>query len=215
MSYSLVMKQVVIVGGGPVGLGAAEMLRRRGWNDIVVLERRLEASFESEKAYLYLLDGRGQRCTDPINITHDISQKSVASDVGFQYLNEILTTGELKRKKVPARIQGDIRKFWIPRSTLLDIQLKHLKTNNGDESKIQLKFGCSFESIRRDTNGSLVLQARDVSGDSISYTPDLIIGCDGMNSRVRHWLEGESDGEAGGDMSFTLTKLLKKLKEEM
>lgn len=59
-------KSAVIIGGGPVGLAASMMLEKCGWSDITIVEKRSEESFESSKAYLYLIDGRGQKITDTL-----------------------------------------------------------------------------------------------------------------------------------------------------
>lgn len=57
-------RSAVIVGGGPTGLAASLMLEKCGWDDITIIEKRPINFFESTKAYLYLIDGRGQKCTD-------------------------------------------------------------------------------------------------------------------------------------------------------
>ena len=57
-------KSAVIIGAGPVGLAASLMLEKCGWTDITVVEKRSRDSFESTKAYLYLVDRRGHRLTD-------------------------------------------------------------------------------------------------------------------------------------------------------
>lgn len=57
-------RSAVIIGGGPVGLAASLMLEKCGWNDIKIIEKRSSNFFESSKAYLYLVDRRGQRCTN-------------------------------------------------------------------------------------------------------------------------------------------------------
>ena len=57
-------KSAVIIGAGPVGLAASLMLEKCGWNDITIIEKRPISSFESTKAYLYLIDGRGRKITD-------------------------------------------------------------------------------------------------------------------------------------------------------
>ena len=62
-------KSAVIIGGGPVGLAASLMLEKCGWNDITIIEKRSTSFFESTKAYLYLIDGRGQIMTDILGNT--------------------------------------------------------------------------------------------------------------------------------------------------
>lgn len=57
-------RSAVIVGGGPTGLAASLMLEKCGWDDITIIEKRSINFFESTKAYLYLIDGRGQKLTD-------------------------------------------------------------------------------------------------------------------------------------------------------
>ena len=59
-------KSAVIIGAGPVGLAASLMLEKCGYTDITIVEKRPRDSFESSKAYLYLIDLRGQRITDLI-----------------------------------------------------------------------------------------------------------------------------------------------------
>ena len=59
-------KSAVIIGAGPVGLAASLMLEKCGYTDITIVEKRPRDSFESSKAYLYLIDLRGQRVTDLI-----------------------------------------------------------------------------------------------------------------------------------------------------
>lgn len=61
-------KSAVIVGGGPTGLAASLMLEKCGWSDITIIEKRSTAFFESSKAYLYLIDGRGQKCSNLLGI---------------------------------------------------------------------------------------------------------------------------------------------------
>ena len=56
-------KSAVIIGGGPVGLAASLMLEKCGWSDITIVEKRSEEAFENTKAYMYLIDGRGQKIT--------------------------------------------------------------------------------------------------------------------------------------------------------
>ena len=59
-------KSAVIVGAGPSGLAASLLLEKCGWDDVTIIEKRATNFFESSKAYLYLIDGRGQKCTNAL-----------------------------------------------------------------------------------------------------------------------------------------------------
>ena len=67
ISSSPMKRSAVIVGAGPVGLATALTLAKSEvakFDEITVVEKRESMYSKSEKAYQYLLDGRGQRCTD-------------------------------------------------------------------------------------------------------------------------------------------------------
>ncbi|MHC5725095.1 MAG: FAD-dependent oxidoreductase, partial [Nostoc sp.] len=73
-------KNVVIMGGGPAGLGTALMLAKRGWKDITVIEKRPSADYyEPDKSFSYQIDGRGQKLTDLLELTAKLADLSVPS----------------------------------------------------------------------------------------------------------------------------------------
>ena len=83
-------KPVVIVGGGPTGLATSLIFVKLGYKDITIIEKRKKNdSFDVGKAYLYLIDGRGQKMTDELGLTSKIAEKAVSSSK-FQNLTEIL-----------------------------------------------------------------------------------------------------------------------------
>jgi flavin-dependent dehydrogenase len=66
----------IIIGGGPSGLASAIMLSKIGWKDIIVLEKRMN-SFDSDRAFHFLIDGRGQRCVGkPWSLQPSLSQSN-------------------------------------------------------------------------------------------------------------------------------------------
>ena len=74
------LQDVLIVGGGPAGLATALMLAKRGWTNITVLEKRAAADYyEPDKAFNYLIDGRGQKLTDFLGLTEELANISVPS----------------------------------------------------------------------------------------------------------------------------------------
>ena len=79
-------RSAVIVGGGPVGLAASLMLEKCGWDDITIIEKRSINFFESSKAYLYLIDGRGQKCTNLLGM------KALKSETYLLFLKSVKRT---------------------------------------------------------------------------------------------------------------------------
>ena len=85
-------------------------------------------------------------------------------------------------------------KYWIPRSEFLDCFLDDIKKS----SKIKVLFSSSCDKIELDTDGKVVLSiGSDKDGTpSKTMSPDLLLGCDGINSIVRTWLS-KSGGKVG------------------
>lgn len=182
-------KKALIVGGGPVGLAAALMLKKRGWNEIVVVERRDNFSVDPQKAYLYLIDGRGQRCTDLVGVTEKICLNSVNSSQAFRSLQEVLTSGVVNEKKLPVIANSAVEKYWLSRSALLNIFFEEVNKSSG----IQMILNSTFSSIESNTNGTFTVIVEKGGGKDNSkltkvFTPNLILGCDGFKSNVRNWL---------------------------
>ena len=101
-------------GAGPVGLASALTLaksEKAGFDEITVVERREERAFEAEKAYLYLLDGRGQKLTDSLDgLTKKFAELSVSSKQ-FTELTEVLTDGTTNVKKLPVLMGSGVEKY--------------------------------------------------------------------------------------------------------
>ena len=107
-------RNVLIVGGGPAGLATALMLAKRGWTNITVLEKRPTADYyEPDKSFNYQIDGRGQKFTDFLGLTHELSQISVPS-TEF-YFTLIKPNGSRKTSKLPTVDPNRKTAYWLPR----------------------------------------------------------------------------------------------------
>jgi len=172
---------IVIIGGGPTGMAAALMLEKNGFGNITIVEKRKPNEFESERAYLYLIDGRGQECTDSINITQKISSNAVSS-YNFLNLTEHLVTGEFKTKSIPIVDKDAIEKFWIPRSALLTVLTREIESPE-KRDKIKIVYDSKFEGIRETNEKTFVVDVTVQSKESGESLPaSCVLGCDGLNS---------------------------------
>ena len=177
--------RVLIIGGGPVGLGTAIMLRNRGWKEVTVVERRPKA-FDSERSYLYRLDGRGQRLTDLLGLTGVMAAAGVPSRE-FTNITYFHPSGASSVFQFPSWSLTSAEKFFLPRKEMVDVLAE-----TAMKKCIPIHFGCSTESIGVDaaTNAvKITCNQRDESGErALTFLPDVVIGCDGFQSTTRDFL---------------------------
>ena len=128
-------RHAVVVGAGPVGLASALILAKSPWfENITIIEQRELGSFESERAYLYMLDGRGQKITDQLQLTDKLAERAVPSS-SFTELTEVFVDGTQAKKKLPVIGAGEAgEKYWIPRSVMLEIMLDAIIDHNTNTS---------------------------------------------------------------------------------
>jgi kynurenine 3-monooxygenase len=188
---NLSKKNVVIIGGGPAGLGAALMLAKKGWKDITVLEKRPSADYyEPDKSYSYQIDGRGQKLTDLLELTTKLADLSVPN-TDF-YFTLIQKDGTRKTTKLPIVDPKRKTAYWLPRSAF--VQLLYQEIHQHWQESIQVLFNTECVEIKQHQEHLEVIIA---SQDQEKFTliPRLILGCDGLNSIVRqtlHEITGES-----------------------
>ncbi|MEM7726569.1 MAG: NAD(P)/FAD-dependent oxidoreductase [Cyanobacteria bacterium P01_A01_bin.45] len=193
--------KVVIVGGGPTGLGTALMLAKRGWKDVTVLEKRPSADYyEPDKSFNYQIDGRGQKLTDLFDITSKLATLSVPN-TEF-YLTLIQKDGKRTVNKLPIADSDRKTAYWLPRPAFLQLLYQEIEQNWQDSIKVLFQTECV--EIKQDSSNldssNLEITAQSISESTdqkkYSFHPTLIVGCDGLNSIVRqtlHESESESD----------------------
>lgn len=193
LSEQSLSQKTVIVGGGPSGLATALMLAKRGWRNITVLEKRQTADYyEPDKAFSYQIDGRGQKFTDLLGLTQQLSEISVHS-TEF-YLTILQTNGDQKTRKLPIVDPNRKTAYWLPRRTFVLLLYQEIEKNWQDQ--IQVLFNTRCIEINQNSN-NLELIAEAESGEIQQFEPTLVVGCDGLNSIVRHtlqeWEKNKSD----------------------
>ena len=186
--------KAVVVGGGPAGLASAWVLSERGF-DVTVVERRSEPSpYEPQRAYLYLIDGRGQTFTDAARITEKLASPAVSVSSANYTVTRIMP--DSKRVTVTPPILEPMDpvlgrpSYWIPRATLLSLFVDALP------SSVDMLYGCEVSEIRADDLGVEVV-AKAAAGDDLRLRADLLVGADGLNSAVRAKCAEWSGDDAG------------------
>jgi len=181
----------VVVGGGPSGLASARVLADRGF-DVTVLERRSEPSpYEPQRAYLYLIDGRGQQFTDMAGITHELSLPENSVPSTNYTVTRCMPEGE-RVEAVPPILDPAMKRpsYWIPRAAFLSLLHRSLP------SSVTTLFGSEVSDIRRTESGGVEVSAKDADGNELRLRPSLLVGADGLSSLVRERCASWSDDAA-------------------
>lgn len=189
---------VLIVGGGPAGLATALMLAKRGWTNITVLEKRAAADYyEPDKSYNYLIDGRGQKLTDLLGLTGQLSEISVPN-TEF-YLTRIKPDGSRKTFKIPLVDPNRKTAYWVPRKEFVLLLYQEIEQNW--QEKITVLFNTKCVAINKSATNSteeeLEVIAHGKDGSVFKFEPNFLVGCDGVQSIVRNtlkqWDNSQSD----------------------
>eukprot|EP00986_Skeletonema_menzelii_P009517 scaffold4349_cov150-Skeletonema_menzelii.AAC.3 len=114
-------------------------------------------------------------------------------------------TDSTNQRSMPSGEKAGNVGFWIPRHEMVKLMVEEIdeQNTNGEGGKITLCTGMECVSVLPSTknNGkdtaSVVVTAKDASSstqETTTYTANLVIGADGMNSKVRHCLANAPSG---------------------
>ncbi|MBR8835474.1 MAG: FAD-dependent monooxygenase [Stigonema ocellatum SAG 48.90 = DSM 106950] len=196
-------QNVLIVGGGPAGLATALMLAKRGWTNITVLEGRPTADYyEPDKSFNYLIDGRGQKFTDFLGLTHELSQISVPN-TEF-YLTRIKPNGSRKTLKLPIVDPSRKTAYWLPRREFILLLYQEIQRNWQNSITVLFNTKCvQIISIPDRDSQKLEIVAHTENDSILRFEPCLLIGCDGLQSIVRNTLkEWDKSGSNRFEMKY-------------
>ena len=178
---------ILIVGGGPAGLATALELRTLGM-DITIVERAASCTaMDPERAFLYLIDGRGLKFTDAHGLTPLIQEQGVPGNqfnltVCRPFKPRVTTALNLvdDQKRVP---------YWLPRdrfvAILADAVRSAASAAAANGQRIRILEGWELAALERDgahalratLRRSAAADAADASGageESLSVSPVVI-----------------------------------------
>ncbi|MGW1740635.1 FAD-dependent oxidoreductase [Nocardia sp. NPDC001965] len=166
-------KRAVVVGAGIAGLAAALRMRRAGW-DVVVIER---SPTRRSSGYLLNLHGPGYDAAERLGLLPALAPR----DIGF--FTSVLVHADGREKfTVPAAVAqaavGD-RALSLFRG---DLEAVLYEAVAGDAD---IRFGTTVRSVTLQTDAVEI-----VLGDGTQLRADLLIGADGVHSRVRELVFG-------------------------
>ena len=176
----------VVVGCGPAGLAAAVELRARGFARVVAVDRRgAPNEFEPQKAYLYLLDARGQRWTDARNATAAMAARGVRNE-GYS-ITRLYPDARGARTMTPILSRPSTAKaIWIPRASFLAALAAA-----AEDAGAELRHGAAVAGARAAADGRVEVA---LAGGDVLRAP-LVVGADGARSAVRGFLAAETGGD--------------------
>ncbi|CAG9460617.1 unnamed protein product [Pedinophyceae sp. YPF-701] len=189
---------VLVVGGGPSGLGTASMLAQRGYKNITLLEKRDVADFyEPNKSFSYSIDSRGQHTLEAIGALDRVVEQSVPStEFRLRYFFADKTTKEVNSN---LRAQKNVKtNYWLPRRRFNRALFDHV---TGDaarhpEGAIDVRLGWSCSRLApTGPGGALEAVLEGPDGEQERVVPAMVVACDGLGSGVRDSMAETYPGE--------------------
>jgi 2-polyprenyl-6-methoxyphenol hydroxylase-like FAD-dependent oxidoreductase len=175
-------------------LAAALLFADLGWDDIIVVERRAgPADFEPNKAFNYQIDPRGQQLLARVGVAAMLERYGVPND-DFK-LGIIGPDGTLKTREPPIINPLRGRCYWIRRANFQQMLFDAIAARR--DPRIRLLYRHKFNGFVDHPDGRVGATLLDPEGTTITLTPDLVLGCDGLASQVRAALTARADVPEG------------------
>ncbi|KAF2101574.1 FAD binding domain protein [Rhizodiscina lignyota] len=175
--------KVVIVGGGIAGLALANELQCAGI-DFVLLERR--SVIDPQVGASIGMLPNGSRILDQVGCYEDVLDLVEPTVLGFSHKADGSLIGEPTDAPVLLATRSAYNTCFLDRQWVLRILADHVQ----DKSKILLNK--DVDRIEQSKDKATVF-----CKDGTSYDGDVVVGADGVYSKVRHemWRQAEEAGE--------------------
>lgn len=163
-----------------------------------------------DKAFVFSVDERGQKMLGEIDGAMDaLREKGVGTKEEYA-ISRLYSNGKIQRKMLSGNMKDDqVEHIWIPRANFIGMLYDLVETKYEDQ--ITVHFGSECESIEKTgsgyiqelkvvakTSGSSSASSTSTSSE-VTFNPTLLVGCDGLKSKVRETLvEWDTEEEGGG-----------------
>jgi 2-polyprenyl-6-methoxyphenol hydroxylase-like FAD-dependent oxidoreductase len=200
--------QVLIAGGGPVGLTLAIVLGRFGIRTTVV--ERNTATTRHPK--MDITNGRSMELFRRLALVDDLRKAAVPEHHPFDVSWVTSMTGhELHRFRYPSPVEArkailglnDGTQSREPAMRVSQVEIEPvLKQAAEGCASVDVRFGCALEDFREHADGVVVTLRNSGSGAIEDVRCSYLVGCDGGGSRIREILQIALDGTASVAQRF-------------
>lgn len=192
--------QVLISGGGPVGLMLATVLGRFGIRTMLV--ERNAATTRHPK--MDITNGRSMELFRKFGLVDALRQAAVPEQHPFDVSWVTSMAGhELHRFRYPSpeqsrriiRENNDGTQSREPGMRVSQVEIEPVLKRAAEACPtVDVRFGVACEDFRQDTDGVTVTLRNFATGDTETVRCDYLAGCDGGGSRVREIMQIALDG---------------------
>ena len=200
-------KQVVIVGGGPVGVGLAVDLGQRGIS-CALLERRLQPQRVPKGQNLTprtLEHFHSWGCVEELRAARIMPRGYPESGITAykDLMNEYWYAPPQREIVRPYYFQSNDR---LPQYLTEDVLRRRMVSLPSVESRL----GWTVQSVEQNAAGAKVTAVEEGSGRTETFEADYVVGCDGSHSMVREQI---GIGRSGSDFDQIMVLAVLRSKE--